>query len=85
MQAGDTPVTDADGNFGITSGDLASALLDELEQPWVSVLVPWSSQDYELTAAEHYLRRSLSRSLGRKLGSVPHRCRMAATGIPTCS
>jgi putative NADH-flavin reductase len=33
VQAGDAPVTDADGHFGITSGDLASALLDELESP----------------------------------------------------
>jgi putative NADH-flavin reductase len=36
VQAGDAPVTDSDGHFGITSGDLASALLDELEQPQFS-------------------------------------------------
>jgi uncharacterized protein len=36
VQAGDAPVTDADGHFGITSGDLASALLDELETPQFS-------------------------------------------------
>jgi FxsC-like protein len=57
--------------------------LDELEQPWVSVLVPWNSQDAELSAAEQDLRRGLSLSLGRKLEGVPYRCRVAATGIPT--
>jgi uncharacterized protein len=36
VQAGDAPVADADGNFGITSGDLASALVDELESPQFS-------------------------------------------------
>ena len=36
VQAGDAPVTDADGHFGITSGDLASALVDELESPQFS-------------------------------------------------
>ena len=30
---GDTPVTDASGESRITSGDLAAALVDELEQP----------------------------------------------------
>ena len=32
-QAGDTPVTDAAGESRISSGDLASAIVDELEQP----------------------------------------------------
>jgi putative NADH-flavin reductase len=36
VQAGDAPVTDSDGVFGITSGDLASALVDELESPQFS-------------------------------------------------
>jgi putative NADH-flavin reductase len=31
--AGDAPVTDGDGESRITSGDLASAVVDELEQP----------------------------------------------------
>ena len=57
--------------------------LDELRQSWVSVLVPWNSQDTELAASEQTLRRELDQSLSRKLASVPYRCRMAATGIPT--
>ena len=36
VQAGDTPVTNGDGEFSITSGDLASALVDELESPQFS-------------------------------------------------
>ncbi len=36
VQAGDAPVTDPDGHFGIASGDLASALVDELESPQFS-------------------------------------------------
>lgn len=57
--------------------------LDELGQSWVSVMVPWNSDDADLTAAEQHLREALVLSLGRKLTSVPERCRMAATGIPT--
>ncbi len=33
--------------------------LDEIEQPWVSVLVPWNIQDAELSDAEHDLRDRL--------------------------
>ena len=36
VQAGDSPVIDDDGHFGITFGDLASALVDELESPQFS-------------------------------------------------
>ena len=57
--------------------------LDEIEQPWVSVLVPWNIQDAELSDAQHDLRDRLVRSLGRRLASVPRRCQLAATGIPT--
>jgi FxsC-like protein len=57
--------------------------LDQVEEPWVSVLVPWNSQDRELRAADHGLREKLRQHLGRKLASVPRRCQMAATGIPT--
>jgi len=56
---------------------------DELDQSWISVLVPWNIHDAEMTAAERDLRRALSQSLQRKLDSVPRRCKMAATGIPT--
>jgi uncharacterized protein len=36
VQAGDSPVFDDDGQFGITFCDLASALVDELESPQFS-------------------------------------------------
>jgi len=38
VRADDRPVTDETGSFTITSGDLASALLDEIEQPQFSRL-----------------------------------------------
>jgi FxsC-like protein len=57
--------------------------LNQVEEPWVSVLVPWNSQDRELRAAEHDLREKLRQQLDRKLASVPRRCQMAASGIPT--
>jgi FxsC-like protein len=57
--------------------------LDQVEEPWVSVLVPWNSQDSETHEARADLRATLEQHLGRKLTSVPHRCRMAASGIPT--
>jgi FxsC-like protein len=58
-------------------------LLDQIDKPWVSVLVPWNTQDAEMTAAERELRRQLRELLGNKLENVPDRCRMAAQGIPT--
>ena len=57
--------------------------LDGLDQTWVSVLVPWNSQDAEMAKAQQVLRDALGKSLGNRLASVPHQCRMAATGIPT--
>ena len=57
--------------------------LDQVEEPWVSVLVPWNSQDTGGHEARQDLRASLQHHLGRKLASVPRRCQMAATGIPT--
>jgi FxsC-like protein len=58
-------------------------LLDGLDHSWVSVLVPWNSQDSGLADAERALRDGLGNFLGNKLASVPRQCRMAATGIPT--
>ncbi len=57
--------------------------LNQLTEPWVSVLLPWNSQDSGMSAAEAELREKLRQHLGLKLDSVPRRCRMAATGIPT--
>ena len=57
--------------------------LNEIEESWVSVLIPWNSRDDEMSLAEQDLRRKLQEHLGRKLDSVPRRCAMAANGIPT--
>jgi FxsC-like protein len=57
--------------------------LNEIEESWVSVLIPWNAKDSELSDAEQDLRRGLQQHLGRKLESVPRRCKMAANGIPT--
>jgi FxsC-like protein len=57
--------------------------IDALEQPWVSVMLPWNSEDAETAATEKELRQGLNRHLGRILASVPGQCRMAAEGIPT--
>ena len=57
--------------------------LDGVEEPWVSVLVPWNSQDTGTNEARDDLLASLQQHLGHKLASVPRRCLMAASGIPT--
>jgi FxsC-like protein len=57
--------------------------LDQVEEPWVSVLVPWNSQDQGTHEAGDDLRANLQQYLGRKLAGVPRRCQMAASGIPT--
>ena len=57
--------------------------LNEIEESWVSVLIPWNSRDEGMSAAEQDLHQTLYEQLGRKLDSVPRRCAMAATGIPT--
>jgi FxsC-like protein len=57
--------------------------LNQLAEPWVSVLLPWNTQDREMIAADAELRDNLQQHLGLKLDGVPRRCRMAATGIPT--
>jgi FxsC-like protein len=57
--------------------------LDQIREPWVSVLVPWNIQDQGTREAEGDLRASLRQHLGGKLASVPRRCQMAANGIPT--
>jgi len=57
--------------------------LNEIEESWVSVLIPWNSKDRDLSAASQDLRSKLQEHLGRKLAGVPRRCEMAANGIPT--
>jgi FxsC-like protein len=57
--------------------------LDQVKESWVSVLIPWNSQDLGMHDAKDDLREKLRQHLGRKLASVPRRCQMAANGIPT--
>jgi FxsC-like protein len=57
--------------------------LDQINESWVSVLIPWNSQDAGLNLAEDDLRRRLREQLSRRMAGVPRRCQMAATGIPT--
>jgi FxsC-like protein len=48
-------------------------LLDELNQDWTSVLVPWNREDDQTVRAERRLRENLSSCLGNKLASIPRR------------
>ncbi len=57
--------------------------LNELTVPWLSVVIPWNGDDKGLRLQGDLLREKLEMHLGRKLSSVPRRCRMAADGIPT--
>ena len=57
--------------------------LNQISEPWVSILIPWNNQDAGLSSREKQIRDQLHRYLDRKLDGVPRRCRMAADGIPT--
>jgi FxsC-like protein len=57
--------------------------LDESDVPWFGVLIPWNCDDEGLSMEEAVIRSKLEERLGRKIASVPRRCRMAADGIPT--
>jgi FxsC-like protein len=57
--------------------------LNQVEESWVSVLIPWNRQDQGLHEAQDDLRANLHQQLGRKLAGVPRRCQLAANGIPT--
>jgi FxsC-like protein len=57
--------------------------LNEATVPWLSVVVPWNSEDPGFSRQGDLLRLKLGEHLGRKLSSVPRRCRLAADGIPT--
>jgi len=57
--------------------------LNELTAPWLSIVVPWNSEDPAFNIQGELLRVKLEERLGAKLSSVPRRCRMAASGIPT--
>jgi FxsC-like protein len=57
--------------------------LDQIDVPWLGVLIPWNCDDEGLSAEAAMIRSKLEERLGRRLASVPRRCRMAADGIPT--
>ena len=57
--------------------------LNRIEESWVSVLIVWPNKNRDMNAAERDLHQKLREHLGRKLDSVPRRCEMAASGIPT--
>ena len=57
--------------------------LDEIAEPWVSVLIPWNHYDTGISDSGLDLRDTLNQLLGRRLASVPRRCLSAAEGIPT--
>jgi FxsC-like protein len=57
--------------------------LDEIDVPWLSVLIPWNCEDEGLRSEAAVLRSKLDECLEQKLASVPRRCRVAADGIPT--
>lgn len=57
--------------------------LNELAVPWLSVVIPWNSEDPGLAADANVIRAGLEEYLGLKLSGVPRRCRLAADGIPT--
>jgi FxsC-like protein len=57
--------------------------LDEIEVPWLSVLIPWNGEDEGLQSEATVLRSKLEECLEQKLTSVPRRCQAAADGIPT--
>jgi FxsC-like protein len=46
-------------------------LVDSVDQPWISVLVPWNRNDLETVTADKELRQNLHRALGQKLGGMP--------------
>ncbi|HUN30876.1 MAG TPA: TIR-like protein FxsC [Trebonia sp.] len=57
--------------------------LDEIDVPWLSVLIPWNGDDEGLRSEATVLRSKLEERLEQKLACVPRRCQAAADGIPT--
>jgi FxsC-like protein len=57
--------------------------LDALDKPWVQVVVAWSSDDEESTAAEGKLRQALEYALRRKLADGRATSSLAVRGVPS--
>ena len=58
-------------------------ILDELDQDWTSVLLPWNKEDSETVRSGRKLRENIEMCLNRKLSNIPHRYRRAAIEIET--
>jgi FxsC-like protein len=69
----------------VTISDVYRERLRQLNElaPWMSIMIPWNHDDEDSRAQRELLRAKLEEHLGRKLSSVPWRCRAAADGIPT--
>jgi FxsC-like protein len=60
------------------------ARLDELDKPWVQVVVVWSRKDAEMAAAEGELRRALAEAMPSRLNTGGRATlRLAWQGVPT--
>jgi FxsC-like protein len=57
--------------------------LNDMNKPWVQVVVPWQRSDAENEAAEAELRSSLNEALGRKLAEGRAISSSAVNGVPT--
>jgi FxsC-like protein len=57
--------------------------LDEMNKPWVQVLIPWNRQDKENEAEEASLRDALEAALRRKLAEGRVTSSLAVRGVPT--
>jgi FxsC-like protein len=62
------------------------ARLDELDKPWVQVVVVWNRKDAEMAAAEEELRRALAEAMPSRL-NVSGRATslLASQGVPSLS
>jgi FxsC-like protein len=60
------------------------ARLDELDDPWVQVVVVWNRKDAEMAAAEGELRRALAEAMPSRLNATSGRIsQLAWQGVPS--
>jgi FxsC-like protein len=62
------------------------ARLDELDKPWIQVVVIWNRNDAEMAAAEGELRRALAEAMPSRLnGGSRATSQLAQQGVPSLS
>ena len=61
------------------------ARLDQLEKPWVQVVVVWNRKDAEMTAAAGELRRALAETMPSRLSGGRATELLASHGVPSLS